>query len=43
MSIIILKMDGGMQITINYDDDGIWLEGKYYDIPASAYYKETYE
>jgi len=24
----------------NYQDDGVWLEGKFYEIPKGAYYIE---
>lgn len=27
----------------DYSEDGVWLEGRFYEIPASAFYRENYE
>ena len=27
----------------DYTDDGVVLDNRFYDIPASAYYKESYD
>jgi hypothetical protein len=30
-------------MTWDYTNDGIWLEGRFYEIPARCFYKECYE
>ena len=30
-------------MTLDYSNDCVWLDDRYFHIPASAYYKENYE